>query len=96
MIFSAMAVMVYMRLDMVMLKMMQGDFAVGLYAAATRISEVWYFIPMAIVSSCISRYHAGKGRPSTFLWTASQAILAHDAISLCHRFHRGTRFKCNR
>jgi PST family polysaccharide transporter len=31
--------------------MMQGDYAVGLYSAATRISEVWYFIPMAIVSS---------------------------------------------
>jgi PST family polysaccharide transporter len=46
-----MAIMVYMRLDMVMLKMMKGDYAVGLYSAATRISEVWYFIPAAIVSS---------------------------------------------
>ena len=43
--------MVYMRLDMVMLEMMRGSFAVGVYSAATRISEVWYFIPMAIVSS---------------------------------------------
>jgi PST family polysaccharide transporter len=34
-----------------MLKMMKGDYAVGLYSAATRVSEVWYFIPMAIVSS---------------------------------------------
>ena len=50
-IFSGMAIMVYMRLDMVMLKMMKGDYAVGLYSAATRVSEVWYFIPMAIVSS---------------------------------------------
>jgi len=49
--FSGMAVMVYMRIDTVMLKAMQGDFAVGLYAAATKISEVWYFIPVAIVSS---------------------------------------------
>ena len=50
-ILSSMAVMVYMRIDMVMLKAMQGDTAVGLYNAATRISEVWYFIPMAMVSS---------------------------------------------
>jgi PST family polysaccharide transporter len=50
-IFTGMAIMVYMRLDMVMLKTMKGDFAVGLYAAATRVSEVWYFIPQAIVSS---------------------------------------------
>ncbi len=50
-ILSGMAIMVYMRIDMVMLKMMQGDRAVGIYAAATRVSEVWYFIPTAIVSS---------------------------------------------
>ena len=50
-IFSGMAIMVYMRLDMVMLKMMKGDYSVGLYSAATKVSEVWYFIPMAIVSS---------------------------------------------
>ncbi len=65
-IFSAMAVMVYMRLDMVMLKMMQGDFAVGLYAAATRISEVWYFIPMAIVSSVSPAIMRAKDDPALF------------------------------
>jgi PST family polysaccharide transporter len=36
---------------MVMLKLMQGDRAVGIYSTASRISEVWYFIPTAIVSS---------------------------------------------
>jgi PST family polysaccharide transporter len=50
-ILSGMAIMIYMRIDMVMLKVMQGDKAVGIYAAATRVSEVWYFIPTAIVSS---------------------------------------------
>lgn len=50
-IFSGMAIMIYMRIDMVMLKTMQGDVAVGLYAAAVKVSEVWYFIPLAIVSS---------------------------------------------
>ena len=50
-ILSGMAIMIYMRIDMVMLKVMQGDAAVGIYAAATRVSEVWYFIPSAIVSS---------------------------------------------
>ena len=50
-ILSAFAVMVYMRIDQLMLKYMAGDGAVGIYAAATRISEMWYFIPSAIVSS---------------------------------------------
>ena len=48
---SGVAIIVYMRLDMVMLKVMRGDFEVGLYSAATRVSEVWYFVPTAIVSS---------------------------------------------
>jgi PST family polysaccharide transporter len=65
-IFSGLAIMVYMRLDMVMLKMMQGDFAVGLYAAATRISEVWYFIPMAIVSSVSPAIMRVKDNPQLF------------------------------
>jgi PST family polysaccharide transporter len=65
-IFSAMAIMVYMRLDMVMLKMMKGETAVGLYAAATRISEVWYFIPMAIVSSVSPAIMRAKDDPDLF------------------------------
>jgi PST family polysaccharide transporter len=51
---------------MVMLKMMKGDFAVGLYSAATRISEVWYFIPMAIVSSVSPAIMRVKDDPELF------------------------------
>ena len=50
-ILSGMAIMIYMRIDAIMLKVMVGDTAVGIYAAATRLSEVWYFFPTAIVSS---------------------------------------------
>jgi len=48
---SAIAVTLYMRIDMVMLEKMSSSHEVGIYAAATRISEIWYFIPMVIVSS---------------------------------------------
>ncbi|MCX5871010.1 MAG: flippase [Deltaproteobacteria bacterium] len=50
-ILSGLAIMVYMRIDQIMLGQMLGDEAVGIYSAAARISEVWYFIPMAIVAS---------------------------------------------
>lgn len=50
-ILSGLATMLYMRIDQVMLGQMLGDKSVGLYSAAARISEVWYFIPMALVSS---------------------------------------------
>jgi polysaccharide transporter, PST family len=65
-IFSGLAIGVYMRLDTVMLKVMQGDFAVGLYAAATRVSEVWYFIPLAIVSSVSPAIIRAKDNPELF------------------------------
>jgi len=50
-ILSGLAVMIYMRIDQIMLGNMVGDEAVGIYSAATRISEVWYFLPTAIVTS---------------------------------------------
>jgi PST family polysaccharide transporter len=50
-VLSGLAIVVYMKIDQVMLGEMLGDKAVGLYAAATRVSEIWYFIPTAIISS---------------------------------------------
>lgn len=48
---SGLAVIVYMKIDQVMLGNMIGDREVGIYSAAVRISEIWYFVPVAIVSS---------------------------------------------
>lgn len=48
---SGLAVMVYMRIDQVMLAQLRGDADVGIFCAALRLSEVWYFIPMALSSS---------------------------------------------
>ena len=40
-----------MKIDQVMIKNILSDTEVGYYAAAVRISESWYFIPMAICTS---------------------------------------------
>jgi PST family polysaccharide transporter len=61
-----MAVMIYLRIDMVMLKFMQNDAAAGIYAAATRVSEVWYFIPVAIVSSVSPAIIRSRDNPATY------------------------------
>jgi O-antigen/teichoic acid export membrane protein len=50
-ILSGIVVSVYMKIDQVMIKEMLGAEAVGQYAAAVRLSEAWYFIPMVISSS---------------------------------------------
>lgn len=49
-ILSAVMVSLYMQIDLVMLKT-KGSEAVGIYSAAARISEAWFFIPVAIVTS---------------------------------------------
>jgi O-antigen/teichoic acid export membrane protein len=51
MVLSGIVLMVYLRIDQVMLGALASQTEVGLYAAAVRISEVWYFVPAAIVSS---------------------------------------------
>jgi polysaccharide transporter, PST family len=48
---SGIAIMVYMKIDQIMLGSMIGDKSVGIYSAAVRLSELWYFIPGAIISS---------------------------------------------
>lgn len=50
-IFSGVVISIYMKIDQVMLNFMMGSEAVGLYAAAVRISEAWYFIPVVVTSS---------------------------------------------
>lgn len=50
-IFSGMVIAIYMKIDQVMIKEMLDAEAVGNYAAAVKLSEAWYFIPVAITSS---------------------------------------------
>jgi O-antigen/teichoic acid export membrane protein len=51
--FAGLAVVVYMKIDEVMLRQMAGPAEVGIYAAAARLSEMWYFIPTALASSVL-------------------------------------------
>jgi len=48
---SGFTIMIYMRIDQIMIGQMLGNEAVGLYSAAIGISELWYFIPMIVASS---------------------------------------------
>jgi O-antigen/teichoic acid export membrane protein len=50
-ILSGLVISVYMKIDQIMIKEILGNEAVGQYAAAVKISEVWYFIPVVIASS---------------------------------------------
>ena len=50
-IFAGMVVSVYMKIDQVMLKEMLDTKAVGVYAAAVKLCEAWYFVPGVVAAS---------------------------------------------
>jgi len=50
---SGVAIALYMKIDQIMLGQLLGDDAVGIYSAAVRISEVWYFIPTVVTASLL-------------------------------------------
>jgi O-antigen/teichoic acid export membrane protein len=50
-ILSGIAVMLYMKIDQVMIGNMLGDSQLGVYSAAVKLSEAWYFIPMIVSGS---------------------------------------------
>lgn len=52
-IISGIAVTAYMRTDQIMIKEMLGSEALGLYSAASKISESWYFLPMIVTRSLL-------------------------------------------
>lgn len=62
------ATLIYMRIDQLMIGEMINDREVGIYSAAIRISEIWYMIPMMIVSSIApSIISAHKNNKTTYL-----------------------------
>jgi O-antigen/teichoic acid export membrane protein len=50
-IFSGFVIMLYMRIDQIMIKSMLNENKMGIYAAAVRLSESYYFIPSVIANS---------------------------------------------
>ncbi|NBB81273.1 MAG: oligosaccharide flippase family protein [Verrucomicrobia bacterium] len=50
-VISSISIAIYMRVDQVMLGQMVGSASVGIYSAAIRLSESWFFIPVALVNS---------------------------------------------
>ncbi|MDF5739019.1 MULTISPECIES: flippase [unclassified Nostoc] len=67
-IFSGFAILIYMRIDQVMLGQMIGNSEVGIYSAAVRVSEIWYFIPGAIVSSVAPAIYAAKEKSESLYY----------------------------
>lgn len=61
-IFSAIVVMIYMRIDQIMIKEMLGEYEVGIYSAAVRLGEAFYFIPVLITTSLFPAILSAKNQ----------------------------------
>lgn len=56
---SGLSIMLYMRVGVIFLREFAGNAEVGIYTVGTSLSELWYFIPMAVASS-IAPYASRK------------------------------------
>jgi O-antigen/teichoic acid export membrane protein len=63
--FSALMIIVYMRVDQIMLKTMLGDAEVGIYSAAVKLTEVWYAIAMILTNSLAPAVMSAKTADQT-------------------------------
>ena len=72
--FSAIVVTIYMKIDQVMIKEMLNAEAVGQYSAAVKLSEAWYFIPIAIVSSVFPAIINAKKKSEELYYSRLQML----------------------
>jgi PST family polysaccharide transporter len=59
-ILASMAVILYVRLDQIMIGDMAGDRELGIFSSATKISDIFVFLPMAVSSSFLPSLVAAK------------------------------------
>lgn len=73
-ILSGIVVSAYMKIDQLMINQILGSEKVGYYAAAVRLSEVWYFIPVAISSSLLPAIVNAKKTSENIYYTRLQSL----------------------
>ncbi len=78
-------VMIYFKVDMVMLSTMSGDTAVGLYSAAYRLIDALGFIPVILMSTMyplFSKFHVSSRNSLEFAFKKSFKLLTIIAIPI--------------
>ena len=83
-ILSGLVIMIYMRSDQIIIGQLLGDKAVGIYSVAARLSELWYFIPMAVVTSVYPSIIAAKKASDGLYYQRIEKLL--HAMSLLSYF----------
>lgn len=74
-ILAGVSIIIYLKIDQIMIGEMIDDKAVGIYSAASRISEVWYFIPGAIASSFAPSIYSAKETNETLYYQRIEKLI---------------------
>lgn len=84
-ILSGLVIAVYVKIDQVMIKIIINEAEVGYYAAAVRLAEAWFFIPMAVTNSLFPAIINAKKMSEDLYNSRLQklyAILAWSSIAI--------------
>lgn len=79
-ILSGVAIIIYMRIDQVMIKWMSGDVELGIYSAAVRLTEALYLIPTAIVGSALPKITQSYNQNNKSFYSEIQHL--YNTVSL--------------
>lgn len=71
---SGIVISIYMKIDQVIINQLLGSEEVGQYAAAIRLSEAWYFIPMVIASSLFPAIISAKKQSDYIYYSRLQKL----------------------
>lgn len=71
-LFSCLVIVIYLRIDQVMLGEMAGSVEVGVYSVAVRLAEVWFFIPTAIYWSVLPSLVEARAEDEDLLYERLQ------------------------
>jgi O-antigen/teichoic acid export membrane protein len=80
-VFSSIVIMVYLRIDQVMLGEMIGSEEVGIYSVAVRLAEVWFFVPTAIYWSVFPSVVEAKAQSELLFYERLQKLYNLMALS---------------
>lgn len=72
---AGLSILVYMRIDLVMIGNMLGNKEVGIYSAAVKISEIWFFIPLSIVNTLFPIIIKSKNISDKIYYSRIQKLL---------------------
>jgi O-antigen/teichoic acid export membrane protein len=79
-ILSGVSIMVYMRIDQIMIKEMLGTEQLGIYAAVLPFATLWQFIPVMLNTSLAPFIARKKAEGETAYWQALQEIFKAYAL----------------